>query len=156
MASVPKYIVYILHHSIHENAIIDWARIISNEISFQLGSLRKTKKFYMTSYLVFVIVYCHIFEDFPRVRNVDFKKEPVSFWYPVLWRHKAPYNFYEVQNGFLSSFKKMIHGPTTSRLSLEVASFLSEKGFFEALEEFSFLRLVWIPGETLFITILCF
>jgi hypothetical protein len=27
----------------------------------------------MTSYLVYVISYCHIFEDFPRERNVDFK-----------------------------------------------------------------------------------
>jgi hypothetical protein len=83
----------------------------------------------MTSYLVFVIVYYHIFEDFPRERNVDFKKEPTFVWYPVLWRHKAPYNFYEVQNGFLSAFKKMIHGPTMSRLSLEVASFLARKEF---------------------------
>jgi len=81
----------------------------------------------MNSYLVFVIVYCHIFEDFPKARNVDFKKEPLSFWYPILWRHKAPYNFHEVQNGFMSTFKKMIHGPTTPRLSLEDASFLYEK-----------------------------
>jgi hypothetical protein len=70
----------------------------------------------MTSYLVFVIVYYHIFEDFPRARNVDFKKEPTFVWYLVLWRHKSPYNFYAVQNGFMSAFKKMIHGPTASRL----------------------------------------
>jgi hypothetical protein len=65
----------------------------------------------------------------------------------MLWRHKAPYNFYEVKNSFLSSFKKMIHGPTTSRLSLEVASFISEKGVFEAMEEFSFLRLYGFQGK---------
>jgi hypothetical protein len=33
----------------------------------------------------------------------------------------------------------MIHGPILLRLSQEFASFLSEKGVFEALEEFSFL-----------------
>jgi hypothetical protein len=45
MTSVPKYIVYILHFVVHEDTMIDWARIISNEISFQLGGLRKTKNF---------------------------------------------------------------------------------------------------------------
>jgi hypothetical protein len=74
----------------------------------------------MSSYLVFVIVYYHIFEDFPRERNIDFKKEPSSSWYPVLWRHKAPYNFYTVQNGFLSAFNKIIHDPAMLMMSLEV------------------------------------
>jgi hypothetical protein len=78
MTSVPKYIVYILHFVVHEDTLIDWARIISNEISFQLGGLRKTRKFYMTSYLVYVISYYHIFEDFPRERSVDSKVEPTS------------------------------------------------------------------------------
>jgi hypothetical protein len=113
MALVPKYIVYILHHSIHEKAMVEWDCIISNEVLFQLGSLRKTKKIYINSYFVFVIVYCHIFGEFPKTINVDFKKELASIGYQVLWRHKSPYNFYAVQNGFLSSFKKMIHGPTT-------------------------------------------
>jgi len=59
----------------------------------------------------------------------------------VLWRHKAQYNFYKVKNGFMSTFKNMIGGPAMSRILLEVVSFLSEKGVFEDLEEFSFLRL---------------
>jgi hypothetical protein len=84
----------------------------------------------MTSYLVFVIVYYHIFEDLPRERNIYFKKEPTSVWYSMLWRHKVKYNFYTIQNGFLTAFKKIIHGPTTLRLSLEVAFFLAEKGAF--------------------------
>jgi hypothetical protein len=102
--------------------------------------MRKPKTFYMTMYLVFSIVYYHIFEDFPRERNVNFKKEPTYVWYMVLWRHKGPYNFSAIQNGFLFACKKMIHGATASRLSLEVASFL-EKGVFETLEEFSLMRL---------------
>jgi len=126
-----------------------WLHIPLNfdEILFQLGRLRKTKKFYTTSYLVYIIVYCHIFEDFPRATNVDFEKDPISLWYPVLWRHKYPYNFYEVQNGFLYCFKKMIDSPTTSKLSLEVAFFLSDKGVFEAMEEFNFIRLYGFQGK---------
>jgi hypothetical protein len=89
--------------------------------------------------LVYVITYCNIFEDFPREMNVDYKVELTYVWYPNLWRHKDQYNFYVVQNGFMSAFKKLIHGPTTSTLSMEVASFLVEKGIFETLEDFIIL-----------------
>jgi hypothetical protein len=53
MTSVPKNIIYILHFVVHEDALIDWGHLISNEISFQLGGLKRTQKFYMTSYLIF-------------------------------------------------------------------------------------------------------
>jgi hypothetical protein len=68
-------------------------------------------------------------------------KTHVQFWYLTLWKHKAPYNFYEVQNDFLSTFKKLVYGPNTSRLSIEVVSFLAGKGIFETLDDFSFIRL---------------
>jgi hypothetical protein len=124
---IPKYVLYILHYSVHENVIFYWACIISNEVSFQLGNFHKTKKFYMTSYLIYAIVYCHVFKDLPRSRSVDYNKDPVQFWYPTLWRHKAPYNFYQVQNAFLSTFKKMIHNSSTDRLSREAMVFLIGK-----------------------------
>jgi hypothetical protein len=101
----------------------------------------------MSSYLVYAISYCHIFEDLPRARNVDFSKDPVQLWYLTLWKHKAPYHFYEVHNAFLSSFKKLVHGPTTSRLSMEVASFLAGKGVFETLDDFSYIRLYDFQGK---------
>jgi hypothetical protein len=101
----------------------------------------------MTSYLCYVISYCNIFEDFPRERNVDFKMEPTSVWYLDLWRHKSQYNFYAIENGFMFSFKKMIHCPAASRLSLEASSFLTEKGIFETLEDFGLLRLFGFQGK---------
>jgi hypothetical protein len=101
----------------------------------------------MTSYLCYVISYCNIFEDFPRERNVDFKMEPTFVWYLDLWRHKSQYNFYAIENGFMFSFKKMIHGPAASRLSLEASSFLTEKGIFETLEDFGLLRLFGFQGK---------
>jgi hypothetical protein len=41
-ASVPRNIIYVLHSSLHEKAIIDWGHLISSEVSFQLGNLKKT------------------------------------------------------------------------------------------------------------------
>jgi len=88
-SSVPRNIIHVLHFALHENTIIDWGHIISSEVSFQLSNLKKTCKFCMTSYLIFVIAYCHVFEDLPRARSIDFKMEPVYAWYSSLWRHKA-------------------------------------------------------------------
>jgi len=88
-----------------------------------------------------------MFEDLPKANIVEFKNSLVSFWYLVLWRHKAPYNLYEVKNGFLSSFNKMIHSSTMSILSLEAASSLSKKGVFETMEDFIFIRLYGFKGK---------
>jgi hypothetical protein len=134
MTSVPRNIIYVLHFSLHENAIIDWGHIISSEVSFQLSNLKKTQKFYMTSYLIFTIAYCHVFEDLSRERSIDFNMEPVFAWYSSLWRHKAQYNFYPVHNNFISEFKKLVFGPNTSILSLEVATFLAGKEFLRPLK----------------------
>ena len=101
----------------------------------------------MTSYLIFSIAYCHVFEDLLRERSVEFKVDLVFSWYPSLWRHKAQYYFYPVHNNFTSKFKKLIFCPITSRLSLETATFLSEKGIFETIEYFSFIRIYGFQGK---------
>jgi hypothetical protein len=88
MASVPKNIVYILHIYMHESAFIDWSDLTSKEISFQFGGLKRTQIFYVTYYLIFSIEFFHVFEDWSRERSIDFKVEPVSAWYPTLWKHK--------------------------------------------------------------------
>jgi hypothetical protein len=46
------------------------------------------------------------------------------------------YLFYEVHNAFVYSFKKIIFGLKTSRLSLEATNFLDKKGSIEAMEHF--------------------
>jgi hypothetical protein len=58
-----------------------------------------------------------------------------------LWSHKAQYNFYLINNNFISEFKKLVFGPNTSILSLKVATFLAEKGVFKTTEYFSIIRL---------------
>jgi hypothetical protein len=104
--------------------IFYWENIISSELSFQLSNFRKNKKFYMSSYLIFSITYCHVFKGLHLSKQVNCKIDPVQMWYPALWKQKAMYHFYEVHNAFISSFKKLIFGPNTSRLSLEATTFL--------------------------------
>jgi hypothetical protein len=62
-------------------------------------------------------------------------------WYQALWKQKATYHFYEVYNAFVSSFKKLIFGPKTSRLSLEASTFLDKKGSIESMEHYSVVRI---------------
>jgi hypothetical protein len=44
---------------------------------------------------------------------------------------QGPYHFYQVHSDFLSTFKKMIHGSSTQRLSNEATIFLVGKGVFK-------------------------
>jgi hypothetical protein len=139
-ATIPHLVLYILYFSIHKKAIFDWAKIISGELSFQLENFRKSKKFYMSSYLIFSITYCHVFKGLHLAKQVNCKIDPVHTWYPALWKQKAMYHFYEVHNSFVSSFKKLIFGPKTSRLSLEATTFLDKRGSFKAMEHFNIIK----------------
>jgi hypothetical protein len=55
--TVSHMALYILYFTVNEQAIFDWGRIISYEISSQLSSYKRGKKFYMSSYLVFAIAH---------------------------------------------------------------------------------------------------
>jgi hypothetical protein len=140
---VPKLALYILYFSIHENTIFNWPRLFQVSYLFSWEISKIIKKFYMSSYLIFTVTYSHIFNGLPLAKKVNCKFDPMQMWYPVLWKQKGAYHFYEVHNAFISSFKRLIHGPNTSRLSLEVASFLDRKGSFEAMENFSVIRLYY-------------
>ena len=131
-----RNVVYSLHYALHEKAIIDWGYLISNEFFFQLNNLKKNRKLYMNSYLIFAIAYGNVFEDLSREKHVDFKLETIYAWYLVPYRHKAQYNFYSIHNNSISEFKKLIFDNNTSRVSLEGTSFLFGKGSYEISKEF--------------------
>jgi hypothetical protein len=57
-ASISEMILYILYFMVKEQAIFDWGKLISIEISSQLVQYKKDKKFFMSSYLVFAITHC--------------------------------------------------------------------------------------------------
>jgi hypothetical protein len=62
----------------------------------------------MTSYLVLALVYCNMFEGMPPRGNVDFNEDPTQFWYPILWKHKAPFHFYQIQDSFVRECRSML------------------------------------------------
>ena len=60
-STIPCLSLYILYFSIQKKTIFNWSKIISSEISFQLSNFKRDKTFYMSEYLIFAIVYCHVF-----------------------------------------------------------------------------------------------
>jgi hypothetical protein len=73
MVTIPRLALYILHFIVHENGIFDWEKIISNEVSKQLVNFKSEKNFYMASYLIFGITYCHIFKSLSIKKRVNCK-----------------------------------------------------------------------------------
>jgi hypothetical protein len=107
------------------------------EMSFQLSNFKKNKKFYMYSYLIFFVTYYHVFMGLNFGKLVNCKTDPVKMWYPTLWKQKTTYNFYEFDNSFVSSFKKLIFWLKTSRLCLEATTFLDKKERIESMEHYN-------------------
>jgi hypothetical protein len=119
----------------------------SNEISHQLSNFIQTKRFFMTSYLVFSLVYCNTFEGMPPRGNVNFNEDPTQFWYPMLWRHKAPFHFYEIQDSFVREFRCMLTGMEPDKLTEAVVNFLVGKGVYIFEEKFTYIRLFGFEGK---------
>jgi hypothetical protein len=133
--------LYILYFIVNEQAIFDWGRIISYEISSQLSSYKRGKKFYMSSYLVFAIAHSCRFLQLSLSKNVNYDFHPVTFWYQALWKHKASHYFYEVFNGFLSVFKLLLLGKNAPRLFEHVTDFLDKKGIVQHLDNYTVIRI---------------
>jgi hypothetical protein len=52
-------------------------KLISNEVSHQLAIFQETRRFFMTSYLVFALLFFNSFEGLPPKRDVDVETEPI-------------------------------------------------------------------------------
>jgi hypothetical protein len=120
-ANISRMIIYMLYFIVKEQAIFDWGKLISIEISSQLSQYKKDKKLFMASYLVFAIAHCCQFPKLSICKKVNYEFDPVTFWYQTLWRHKASLHFYEVFNEFVSIFKGLLFGKYTPRISAQTS-----------------------------------
>jgi hypothetical protein len=107
----------------------------------------KTKRFFMTSYLVLVVAYCNVFEGLPSRGNVDVENDPAQLWYHVLWKHKAPFHFVLVQDKFVKEFQYILTGTLPTRVSQEALDFLKGKGICVYKEKSTYIRLYGFEGR---------
>jgi hypothetical protein len=144
--TISRMILYILYFTVKEKAIFDWGKLISIEISSQLSQYKRDKKFFMASYLVFVIAYCCQFPKLSICKRVNCEVDPITFWYQALWRHNTSLHFYEVYNDFISVFKGLLFGKNTPRISDQENKFLEKKGTLEKMENHNVIR-IFVPRK---------
>jgi hypothetical protein len=73
--------------------------------------------------------------------TVNIHNEPVQFWYPVLYKHKASFNFCIVQDKFVREFKHILVGAEPKRITQEAEDFLKEKGICIQEQSHTYIRL---------------
>lgn len=55
----------------------------------------------MMAYLLYAIIYNCIVKELLVKNEIDISREAIHFWYPILWKHKAPYHMYQIHDSFL-------------------------------------------------------
>jgi hypothetical protein len=114
---IPKSSLYALYFSFRKDAMFDWEKVISNELCFQLSNYFSTQIFFMVTYLVFTIVFCNFFDSLPVKESVNIDNEPVQFWYPMLYKHKALFIFFIFQDKFVREFRHILVGADPKRIT---------------------------------------
>ena len=64
----------------------------------------------MTTYLVYVVIYNCFVNELLVKRNIDVSDEPIQFWYPTLWKYKAPFHIYHIDDSFLRQCREILIG----------------------------------------------
>jgi hypothetical protein len=135
-------IFYILYFTVKEKVIFNWGKLICIEISSQFSQYKRDNKFFMASYLVFVIAYCYQFPKFSIYKRVNYELDPVTLWYQPFWRRTTSFHFYEVYNDFVSIFKGLLFGKDTPRIYDQTNNFLDKKGMLEKMENHNVIRIL--------------
>jgi hypothetical protein len=58
-ALMHRYVIFVIYYTLLKDETLNWDEMFSNEIAHQLIIYRKTRRFYMSSYLIFALV-CNI------------------------------------------------------------------------------------------------
>ena len=95
----------------------------------------------MTTYLVYAVVYNYIVKELPVKRDIEISQEPIQFWYPFLWKHKALFHIYQISDVFLVRCRAIFIGDVPNRVTEEAKDFLEVKCLLFLNEEYSFPQL---------------
>lgn len=124
---------------------IRWSRVISDSLVQQLRHIQRTKKFYMNSYLVFLLL--HGKERVTSIANTQYLYDPTHpVWenYPQFYAHNKwnSGNWMTITNGFEGKIYEEILGrANVFRISNEAAATIKgHADFFMEDIEFTYLK----------------
>lgn len=108
----------------------------------------------MIVYILFTLVYCHVFEgSLPKI-DVNFEEDPIQIWYPVLFKHKSAFHFYQVQDNFVAKLKQILTQREPNKLTEAIVSFLQGNGLH--MFEYRCTCIVFFRFESKAFLLICF
>lgn len=100
----------------------------------------------MISYLAYAIIFNCIVKELPVKRDINISQEPIQFWYPMLWKHKASFHRYKIHDSFLGRCREILAGEVPDRVIREDINFIDGKGFMFSEEEHTHFKLFGFEG----------
>ena len=79
----------------------------------------------MTKYLVYAMFYNCFVNELPVMKYIDVALEPIQFWSPTLWKHRAPFHIYQIHDSFLKRRRYIFIGEIYVPITKEVRDFLN-------------------------------
>ena len=115
-------------HKIWNKKQFDWASIINNYLHEQLIDVLHRKKFYMTSYLVFLLALQNIFLGINKNDRFGEVQPGVYNFFPQLEMIESEKHFCNVNDGFTFTIIRRLHDEMERRISNEAANEIAKYG----------------------------
>ncbi|KAH9306929.1 hypothetical protein KI387_011333, partial [Taxus chinensis] len=133
---------------------INWAEIISMNLAEQLSNVQQTKKFYMTSYLMYTLAASRQWFGFSYIDA--HKDDPVYAYCPQFTLETSNRNFRRVNDAFTMYVVRLLEGDTARRFSDEAMNLISQYGaYFIQFRKFSYIRLAGYESTPLRLPMFC-
>ena len=88
-------------------------KLLTNSASF-----KRTSRYFMSSYLVFYLVFYNGFNIFMLRGDMSFYYL-LQCWYLALLRHKSSFHFYRIQDSFVGRFRNMMTWKESDELTMK-------------------------------------
>lgn len=109
--------------------MINWAKLISDNLDVQLRNLERTRTFYMSSYVIYMLAKNIRYKGLICKGEVGNKRDQLKVydWYPHLQLHEKEHHR-RVNDGFLMYLTRLLQGGTHKRLSKEAMALVEKYG----------------------------
>lgn len=142
------WMYYFINEIITGVKMIDWAKIISNNLDVQLKNLEENMTFYMSSYLVYSLARTYRYRGLTCRGEVGNKENQFAVYdcYPQL-HLEGTLHFKRVNDAFMMHITRMLQGGLHQRLSQESKYLVSRFGYwYIQYPRFTYLRIQGFSG----------
>lgn len=146
-APFEPWMYYFINEIMNGVKMIDWARMISDNLDSQLKNLEADRTFYMSSYLFYSLATTYRYRGLTCRGEVGNKENQflVYDYYPQLHMEEK-FHFKRVNDTFLMHITRTLQGGLHQRLSQESMDFISRFGYwYIQYPKFTYIRIQGFP-----------